>query len=172
MTEAKGTDERLMIILDESPGSRRAVDYVARMVGCRRGFHAYLLHFFPPLPTALLEFGGAEDPHKEQELQAELHRDQQDWIASAKAPARAVLGDAINTLRQAGLFTYEIEMSCSDPLDNRDPTVVLLDRAREKRCHTIVVGHDAHGWYRRLSGASLIDRLLRHVNEFTIWIVQ
>lgn len=49
MTNAQSKNENLMVIVDESPATRRAVDYVTRMIGCQRGFHVYLLHLLPPL---------------------------------------------------------------------------------------------------------------------------
>ena len=66
MTNAQSKNENLMVIVDESPATRRAVDYVTRMIGCQRGFHVYLLHLLPPLPAELLEFGGAEIPRKKE----------------------------------------------------------------------------------------------------------
>ncbi len=172
MTKPKITNENLMVIIDESPATKRAVDYVIRMIGCQRGFHVYLLHLLPPLPAELLEFGGAEDPQEERKLQAELHRDQHAWIASVKEPARPALSYAIGALRDAGLFTYEIELASSDPWDDRDATVAILNQAREKHCHTIVVGYESHPRFRDLAGARLTDRLLRNANEITIWVVQ
>jgi nucleotide-binding universal stress UspA family protein len=163
--------ENLMLIVDESPATRRAVDYVTRLLGCHGGVHVYLLHLLPPLPADLLEFGGAEDPRQEQHLQSELHRDQQAWIASVKAPARQVLDEAVANLRSAGLFTYEIELAHSDPLDDRDPTLSLLHQARQKHCHTIVVGNHTHPWFQKLTGSPLIEHLLRRADEFTLWIV-
>jgi len=172
MTEAKSTAENLMVIVDESPGTRRAVDYVTRMIGCQRGFHVYLLLLLPPLPAELLEFGGAEDPREEQNLQAELHREQQAWIAAVKDPAKPALSYAIDTLRDAGLFTYEIELACSDPMDDRDVTVAIADKARAARCSTIVFAQDSHAWFRKFAGHPLTERLLRHAGEITLWIVQ
>jgi len=172
MTNAQSKNENLMVVVDESAATRRAVDYVTRMIGCQRGFHVYLLHLLPPLPAELLEFGGAEDPREEEKLQDELHRDQQAWIASVKAPAKPALSQAIDALRQAGLFTYEIELASSDPWDDRDATVAILNQAREKCCHTIVVGKDSHHWFRDLTGRPLTEHLLRHANEITIWVVQ
>ncbi len=58
MTEAESKPECLLVMVDESPGTKRSVAYVARMIGGLRGFHVYLLHLLPPLPPELLEFGG------------------------------------------------------------------------------------------------------------------
>ena len=52
---------RLLVLVDESPASKRAVSYVARMVGRRRGFQLCLAHLLPPLPAGLMEFRGAEN---------------------------------------------------------------------------------------------------------------
>jgi nucleotide-binding universal stress UspA family protein len=172
MAEAESTTECLLVIVDESPGTGRAVNYVARMIGRQRGFHVYLLHLLPPLPAELLEFGGAENPRKEQELQAELHRDQQAWIASVRDPARPALDNAMNALYEAGLSSHEIDLECSDPMDDRDAIDVVLNQARANRCHTVVVGHGSHGWFRRLAGGHLTEHLLRHASEFTIWVIQ
>ena len=51
-------DKRLLVILDGSPISKRAVKYVASWVGRRRGFRLCLAHVLPPLPAGLLEHGG------------------------------------------------------------------------------------------------------------------
>jgi nucleotide-binding universal stress UspA family protein len=171
MPKPEITPENLMLIVDESPATRRAVEYITRLLGCHRGVHVYLLHLLPPLPAELLEFGGAEDPRQEQRLQSELHREQQAWIASVIDPARPVIDEAVASLRSAGLFTYEIELAHSDPLDDRDPTISLLKQAREKHCQTIVVGNQTHPWFRKLTGSPLTEYLLHHAKDIALWIV-
>jgi nucleotide-binding universal stress UspA family protein len=171
MPKPEITPENLMLIVDESPATQRAVDYVTRLLGCHRGVHVYLLHLLPPLPAELLEFGGAEDPHQEQQLQSELHRDQQAWIASVRDPARPLINEAVANLRGAGLFTYEIELAHSDPMDDRDPTITLMKQLHDKHCHTIVVGNHTHPWFRKLTGTPLTEYLLRHAGEVTLWVV-
>ena len=172
MAEASNATGRLLVMIDESPGTKRAVDYVAKLIGRRRGFHLCLLHLLPPLPPELLEFGGAENPRKEQKLEAELRRDQQAWIAAARDSARPALEDAMKALRKAGLSSREIDLECSDPMDGRDTTGAVLGQARAKRCHTIVIGHESHSWFRELAGGHLTEHLLRHASEITIWVVQ
>jgi len=65
MPAASSETERLMLLIDGSAESRGAVDYVARIIGRRRGFQVYFLYILPSLPPELLEFGGAEDRRKE-----------------------------------------------------------------------------------------------------------
>ncbi len=56
---------KLLLVVDESRSSKRAVTYVARTIGRRRGFQLCLAHLLLPIPPALLEFGGAENPDEE-----------------------------------------------------------------------------------------------------------
>lgn len=164
--------ERLLVVVDESLGTKRAVDYVARMLGRRRGFHVCLLHLLPPLPPELLEFGGAESPQKEKALVAELRLDQKAWIASAKGSVRPALDDAIKALHVAGISSHAIDLGYCDPMDSRDTAVAVLEQARAKQCHTIVIGHESHFWFHKLAGSHLAEHLLRHASEVTIWVVQ
>jgi nucleotide-binding universal stress UspA family protein len=159
---AASKTERLLVMVDESPGTKRTVDYLAKMIGRRRGFHVCLLHLLPPLPPELLEFGGAENPREEQKLDAELGRDQQAWIAAARNSARPALDDAIKALRKAGVCGREIDLEFSDPMDSRDTAGTVSGQAQAKRCHTIVIGHESHSWFRELAGGHLTEHLLRH----------
>ncbi len=172
MVQAPRHAERLLVIIDNSSGSKRAVEYLAAVIGRRRGFHVHLLHLLSPLPPELVEFGGAEDPQKEQQLQAELRHDQKAWIASARNAAKAVLGDATEVLRRAGISAHEISLGRPYPTESRDAARTVLNEARSKRCHTIVIGHESHSWFRELVGGHLAEHLLREARGLTIWVVQ
>jgi nucleotide-binding universal stress UspA family protein len=172
MEKALSHTEGLLIVVDESAGSKRAVDYVARMIGRRRGFHVHLLHLLPPLPPELMEFGGSEDPLKEELLQAELHRDQQTWIASRRDSAKPALDEAIRSLHEAGLARRQIDCECPGPMDDRDISSAVLSQARAKRCRTIVIGHESHSWFHELAGGNLCEHLFRISSVFTLWVVQ
>ncbi|MGD0264180.1 MAG: hypothetical protein ABSD47_04375 [Candidatus Methylomirabilota bacterium] len=79
------TNTRTLLVIDESEGTKRAVMYVARMVGRRRGFWLCLGHILPLLPPQLLEFGGAENPVKEDVKEKRVgdfvEADRRQWIA-------------------------------------------------------------------------------------------
>lgn len=49
MEEALSHTEGLLVVVDESDGTMRTVDYIAKMIGQRRGFRVHLLHLLPPL---------------------------------------------------------------------------------------------------------------------------
>lgn len=164
---------RLLIVVDQSSSSDQALKYVASMVGRRRGFHVQLLHLLPPLPPELLEFGGAEDPATELKLQAQLRREQQDWLSSARDSAVPVFDKAVRILRKAGIVSRNIESGISYADEPRDASQGILDTARAKHCRTIVLGHEAHSWFRGLAGGvHLAEHIIRHGAGFSIWVVQ
>src|SRR5690348_17725839 len=96
-------DTRLLIALDDSEATRRAIEYVAKFVGRRKGFHICLVHVLRPLPPDLLEHGGSEDPSKEVLLERDLRAEQSRWIATAKRAAQKNLDQAGTVLRKTGV---------------------------------------------------------------------
>jgi len=63
---------KLLVVVDNSLASMRAVAYVAQILGGRRGFRFCLAHTLPSPPAGMMEFGGSEDPQKEEWLEARL----------------------------------------------------------------------------------------------------
>jgi hypothetical protein len=83
--------DKILIAVDETDASLKAVGYVARLLGGRKDLHVRLFHVLPSIPPELLEYGGAENPRKEQQLSADLRTAQNDWIEKAKRSANASL---------------------------------------------------------------------------------
>lgn len=172
MANRKSRAERLLLVVDDSPASKRALDYTSGMVRGRRNFAIILLHLLPPLPPELLEFGGAENPRQEQKLEAELRGDQRAWIHSARHSAKSSLASAVQQLHKAGVPRGEIRIAFSDPIKDRDAAIAVLEQARGKRCRTIVIGHASHSWFRELAGGDLTEHLLRRSKGLAVWVVQ
>lgn len=173
---ASGTrsgQNRLLLIVDASPSSKSAVEYVAKILGHRRGFQVCLAHLLPPLPPILMEFGGAENPDKERQLDAQLHRDQQQWINTAKRKAEPTLDRARGRLRQAGLPAISLSTQFSDPAHEQDSAKEILELARWNSCRTIVVGRRSLSWLKSITaGKDLAEKLVRQGKDLTIWIVE
>ena len=62
----------ILIAIDHSEATYRAVTYVAQIIGGREEFRILLLHVPEPMPPKLLEFGGAENPVEEQRAEMSL----------------------------------------------------------------------------------------------------
>ncbi len=162
----------LLLVLDESSDSKRAIQYAGSLLGGRRGFRVELLRLLPPLPPELLEFGGAENPARERQLEAQLRRQQYEWIAAAEAGAQPALERALQQLRQAGLPRSSLGWSFSHPTDARDAARAVLEMAKAKHCRTVVLGHQSHSWFRGLGGGHLAEQILRQARGISLWVVQ
>ncbi len=163
---------RLLLVLDHSPASQRAIDYVAETAARCGAFRLYLANLLPPVPPELLEFGGAENPREEERLSQSLRLEQQGWIKTAKKRAQHSLSKVRAKLRQAGVVAGAAVARFSDPLDDRSSAEEVLEMARRYRCGTIVIGHQAHSWFRQLIKRDLAEELVRRGRGFSFWIVE
>ena len=85
--------------------------------------------------------------------------------------SQGVLAQSVARLRQAGVRTESIETCPSSPQDNRTAADEVLVIAETHACRTIVVGHRAHSWFRRLAGDQLAERLVRDAKGLAIWVI-
>ncbi len=162
----------ILIVVDGSAAARRALAYVARMVGRRRGFRLHLIHLLPPLPPQLLESRGAEDPKTEDELSDQLKLKQRRWISTVEAAARSTLITLQAMLRDAGIAAKAIDARFSHPVGIRDVANEVLDLAQVHQCGTVVVGRDHVSWLSQLLRSDLAEELLRRAKGHTLWVVE
>jgi nucleotide-binding universal stress UspA family protein len=173
-TRRTTANNRLLVVVDASSSSKSAVEYVARVLGRRRGFQLCLAHFLPPLPPILLEFGGAEDPEKERRLDTQLKTEQQQWIIAARNKAEPTLNWARAKLRKAGLPSTSLTTQFSDPASEQNSVgEEILELARCNKCRTIVVGRRSLSWLRRITtGKDLAEKLVQQGKDLTLWVVE
>ena len=88
---------RILVAVDDSKASMRAVNYVANMIAAKRDFTICLLNVLRPLLPELTEFGGSEDPEREEKLENELKDKREQWIEKAKTKALPILKKAKST---------------------------------------------------------------------------
>ena len=162
----------LLVLIDESRASERAVSYVAQIIEGRKGFRVCLAHALPELPASLIEHGGAENPVEEKRLDSELRADQKHWVAAAKEKAQPVLEGARAILRNAGLNPSAIEERFSFPAEGRARGDDILELAKETKCDTVVVGSESPSWPKKLLDNDPVEELIRRGKGFTIWVVE
>lgn len=163
---------KLLVVVDGSKASKRAVSYVAKMVGRRRGFEVCLAHPLSVIPPALQEFGSARSPDESMKLQAALQAEQEQWIVTAKEDAQPALSHARAELRKAGLAAGAVEEQFCYPSSGRARGDEILELARRRRCRTVVIGSESLSWLKQLMGNDAVEELLRRGKGFTIWVVE
>lgn len=149
----------------------KAVAYVAKIVRGREAIHICLLHVLPPIPPRLLEFGGTEDPQKEQALSAELKAAQAEWIEKAKDAAQLSFKRAKTILQDHGVSQDQISTHFSPTIHKPDVVREVLDAAKQSHCGTVVVGRHRLPCVQDLFYQHTGEQLVEKGQEFSVWVV-
>ena len=163
---------KILIAVDDSEASSRAVAYVATLIGGRRGFSVRLLHVLAPLSPELLEFAGSENMDVEESIEAEKRVAQAWWIEEAEKAAQPMFTKADSILRTAGVPPEVVEMQFSTSVSTQDVVSNILEAARVSQCGTIVVGRKSFSTLKEFFHDHLNDELVRKGQGFTIWVVE
>ncbi|GEM_PF-1108604 len=131
----------------------------------------HLFHALGPLPPRLLESPGAEDPAEEQSVEARQEREQEHWLARARANAEPLLQSAAAAIR--GFHTPAPEIRTHFQLLNQRADLIdeILKAAREHGCGSIVVGHRSHPWLRGQLHTRTGVRLKSAAPELSVCVV-
>jgi nucleotide-binding universal stress UspA family protein len=158
----------ILIAVDDSGATDRAVTYVASIIGRYRHFRVHLFHVAPILPK-LLEFGGSENIQEEDKREAEITAARIRYLEDL---AQAVFAKAQSILQHAGLPVGAVKTHVVSTISGEDVIGNLLEAAQTNTCDTIVVGRQSHSWLRELVQHHLADELIRKAAGFTIWVVE
>ena len=153
-----------LIVVDESPATRKALQYVAQMVAGRPNVRVCLAHALPSPPPELVEFRGAE--------KARLRSYKRRWISAVKMTEQRALGRANTVLRRGGLARGAIEAHYCYLVDASRATQEILRLARSRKCDTVVIGRKSLSWLGELIQGDPAEELVRQGKGFTIWVVE
>ena len=123
---------KLLVVVDESPATKRALEYVAQVASRRRDFRICLAHALPSPPPELVEFRGAE--------KARLRPYKRRWISVVEMTEQHTLDRANKVLRRGGFGREAIEAHYCNLVDASRATQEILSLARARKCDTVVIG--------------------------------
>ncbi|NJD68165.1 MAG: universal stress protein [candidate division NC10 bacterium] len=164
--------KRILVAVDDSEASSRAVTYVATMIGRRSGFRVRLVHVLPSVPPALLECGGSENPEQEERREAAEHAAQTRWLDQAENAARPVLARAKWILRKAGMPISGVETQLCTSTSGEEVVREILETARASRCGTVVVGRESLPGLKGLFQHHVGDELIKRGQGISVWVVE
>ncbi len=167
--------KNILIAIDNSEASSRAVAYVARMIAGKRGFRVRLFHALAPFPPGLREFEWAEDPKLREETPDKKVKEAEDqWVAQSEKAAQPVFARAKSVLRKARMPARAVETQISPWSLDQDLATKILEAARANQCGTIVVGRGSFSGLRELlhKHVHVADELIRKAQGFTLWVVE
>jgi nucleotide-binding universal stress UspA family protein len=139
---------RLLIPVDGSAGSRRAVAYVAETFDHRPDVSIVLLHILPKLPPALWDDGHilTDSELREREVTVEA------WEGQQEKPWESIINEARERLLQGGVPPEALSIKYLPTYS--DIATDILDEAELERCSTIVIGrHGTSGGKKFLLGS-------------------
>lgn len=160
---------RILVAVDESENSHRAVKYVGSLLRETPKIAVTLFHVLKPMPRGLLEHGGSENPASEARLSEQLRKDQEAWIRQEAERECPFLLKAFETLAQSGFDRSRVALRIGH---EDDIARNILEEARNGKYETIVVGRHGSSGIKRLFGGGVTDELLRDAKGFAIWVVE
>lgn len=160
---------RILIAVDGSEHSARALHYVGTLLRDTRDVQITLFHVLKPMPRALLEHGGSEDPAEEIRLAKKLQEDQENWIRTESVFESPILVTALELFGKTGFPLNRVTLKFGH---EDDIAHTILDEARTGGYGTIVMSRHASRAIKRFFGGSITDQLLRDAAGFTLWIVE
>ncbi|MEO8601963.1 MAG: universal stress protein [bacterium] len=118
----------VLIVIDQSRGSRRVLTYVVRILGRHRGLRLCLVHLAPPA------------------------------MAAMKDAARRAFAGAQAALRRAGVTTGALDTQFFGAPDPRGLADHILELSRTSHCRTVVLGRAAARYGSTDLAAQLVGR--------------
>ncbi len=164
--------KKILVVLDGSDASMRAVNYMSDVIGEDKNCHVCLLHVLDPLPPKLREFRGSENPKEEEQLDEELEQRTEQWIAQSERRSLPTLKKARSILNHAGVPAEAVEVEFWEPVNREDLVDDILQLGRKDGCGTIVVGRKSFSWIKEIFHHHVADELVRKGHGLTIWVVE
>ncbi len=160
--------KNLLIAVDDSNESVRAVQYVGTLLRDSRDVNVTLFHVLNPMPRELMEHGGSEDPETEHRLGEQLRKDQDEWVRAEGALEYPILVNALEQLGQTGFPLDHVTLKLGHERDIADS---ILDEAKAGGYGTIVLSPHGPPGTKRLFSNRITDRLLRDLSGVVVWVL-
>ena len=164
--------KHILIAVDDSEASYRAVTYVSSIMSGCEGFRVCLLHALPPLPPELLEFGGSEDLQQEEREETRLHTEQARLIEAVAQAAAPVFTRAKHILHAARVPEDAVETQMVDTVNTQDIVLNILETAHARHCGTVVVGRESFHGLKALVTSHVSDELISQGAGLAVWVVE
>ncbi|MFP7756334.1 universal stress protein [Thermodesulfobacteriota bacterium B35] len=146
--------KRILIAVDNTPTSRKAIRYAANIIGRLEEARIHLLHIYPEPPPGYYSSGRSLD----------------DYVEEKDREGGDIFADAVLTLQEAGITEQTITTECR-MAEHRTISQTILAVQEEGRYGTIVVGKRGVSKAEEFLFGSISNALLHHGRDVAIWVV-
>jgi len=146
---------RILIAVDDSEHSARALRYVGTLLRDVRNVQVTLFHVLKPIPR--------------ERLAKELQQDQENWVREESVMEYPILVQALELFGKTGFPLDRVTLKFRQ---EDDIAPAILDEAQTGGYGTIVISRQGSNGMKRFFGGGITDRLLRDAAGYTLWIVE
>jgi nucleotide-binding universal stress UspA family protein len=157
-------NRKFLVVVDESPATRKALEYVAQIAARRKNFQICLAHSLLAPPPELVELRSAET--------ARLRAYKHEWIAATEGTEQRALERANKVLRQRGIARGAMEAHFCYLVDGSRMVQEVLNLAQMRKCDTVVIGRASLSWLGKLIHGDPAEEFVRQGKGLTIWVVE
>ena len=154
-SEKKFSNKNILIAVDESENARRAVSYVAEILGGVEGFEVTILHVIP-LPEEDFFLTTSE---------------KQKWLSQYRVKIDAMLEAYRQILIGAGFHPNDVSLRSPTRYCPSMAECILAERD-EREYGTIVVGRQGLSRTEEFLFGSISSKIVTHARNCTVWVVE
>jgi nucleotide-binding universal stress UspA family protein len=155
---------KILLALDGSEPSMRAVQYVANMLGNRPDVRITLFHVLLPIPPSLLE--GSTEYENELKSQRIL------WVKDEKSAEDNLFVPVRDIFRQAGFRQNQIQTKCRTSVNEPDVAYEILQECQKGDYDTVVMGKRGRSRIQTFLTGSVTEKIFRHAQVHAIWVIE
>ena len=153
--EKKFSYKNILIAVDESENARRAVSYVAEILGGVEGFEVTILHVIP-LPEEDFFLTASE---------------KEKWLSQYRVKIDAMLEEYRQILIGAGFRPNDVSVRSPTRYCPSMAECILAERD-EREYGTIVVGRQGLSRTEEFIFGSISSKIVTHARNCTVWVVE
>jgi nucleotide-binding universal stress UspA family protein len=153
--EEKIFNKNILIAVDESENARRAVSYVAQLLGGLRGFKVTILHIVP----------------EPEEDYFPTSAEREKWLSRYQKNVDDLLDDYRQILIHAGFDPDDVSVRSTLRYCPSLAECILAERD-ETQYSTIVVGRQGISRSEEFLFGSISSKIVNHARNCTVWVVE
>lgn len=159
--------ERVLIALDDRPGSLKAVEYVTRLLKGATHVDCILFHVLPPASPNLLP----RDVIRRIESIHETHPHVSGyfWNPEDEEKMRRTFATARDILLHGGFSESQIQEDFG--VEGQEIAYIILERAKALKCSTVVLGRRGLSRVKEFFLGSVSKSVIGLARGVTVWIV-
>ena len=168
-TKSDEVVEKILIALDGSEASQKAVTYIEHLSAIMKNCEITLFHVLPTIPPDMLEDGGSEDPDIERDLKQVRDGEIDEWESKLIEFTKKAFDGAKKKLTSSGIPATRIKtkMIARSPDIARD----IVNFAKTSGITTIVVGRRGVSVITELALGSISSRVVKLAKNCAVWII-